>query len=360
MKKKRSPKKSTENERKSDASDGLNGTATVDVADLWGDPHDPEKRAIEPAVADAKANLNWLAKRAHQGDKIAFARLVAVSSHGATLVRALTKAAYPIAKEIAMGTLCWPVNITDSGDFPDDLNVLRARLSIGSNQPLGFNLRVRLNYKSKTRCREVVVHCILVLTMARAFERKKRDTEQFVLLTRALDEQARQPDLPDHEKSQIEKNAYASRRLANALYRQIDPLGRTVGNHLKSLRKLIEPGEPWNSMSTRVFQSLEVAKTLPDLSADTQSIWYEAIKALILAITNNHPEQTALKEIGEYRADAYFRRERTAQGALDAKARAKKTGSAANTTATNIRDGIFTKVKQQLKSLVKEPSSKKM
>ena len=106
-------------------------------------------------------------------------------------------------------------------------------------------------------------------------------------------------------------------------------------------------------------KALEMSVDLPEPSPDSKKEWFLAIKALLMALTDDEPEKNAvLYEIGKYRADAYFKKERASlKDILKAKENAEKTGSAAKTIAKNIRDGIFTQVQNKLGSLLKRPEA---
>ena len=321
---------------------------------FWGNPDDPESRAIYPERERARAGLNWLAKKAHKGDEAAFRCLVAIVAHSVNTVRALTTLAPQLARKIAMDSTEWPVNITNSADFPENLDALREKLNIGANYPLGFNFRVRLDYKSKYKRREITIFLILVIKAIRAFEKKKLETVEMILATRTLRADLQQSALSEEKRRELKVFERAGTALANRTHKEILALGETVAQHITSLSSLLGIGDLSRSKEDAVRKALELVSGMPVLSTSTIDEWFKPMKEFILVLTDGAPERNpVLKKIGEYQADSYFRKGKSAAQALEAKKKAQQEGKVKRTVESNIRGGIFTKLKDQLRSLVK-------
>jgi len=325
---------------------------------IVNEPDDIKAFGAQQMKKDVRAELALLAKKAMDNDYAAASCLIELATFAATLVKGIEAYKPDISKRVAAGVTSWPVNITNTEGFPDDLMALRKRLNIGGEFPLGFNFQEPPSFRSLNKTREIVVFSILTLQAARASMRSFRAAKEML----AHESKLKEPD-PNTGEVPASDQLYAllARQTAEDASRHGFKMADVAKGHRKTVEKLLETG-PIYEDQIRNWKALVLkSMDLPELSLPNQGAWNGALRELLLILTSNSPEKNrVLYEIGKYRANKCEINSRRKIKKLDtAKKRAPvKEADPVKSKAANIKDGIFTQMKARLNALLKKPSAK--
>jgi len=291
---------------------------------------------------EAAANLRsiqafqnqWIARLAAQaadGESRSFALLLDLSISSVLAIKNLTQQNLAAAREVARTSVIWPTLISQSPKLYEEPPDLVKQLELGKNAKVPLNLKK--TFREATIPRKIAVFLILYTENLRLFAKLCFEQLQMQeILQDLLDAKAENAEtLISLTKSQIRRHDEDKRERVKSSNEMLAQVASIIGIS--------------HALHHEQFRSFPAeACTLPHLTAKTYCKWADFGKNVILTLTNNHPEQNVvLRPLGEYRKDAYYRKDTNNFSEF---VKRKKNAKAKNTEETNISDGIFTRIRE--------------
>lgn len=283
--------------------------------------------------------IDALSTRAATGDAVSFNLLVKLAVGATSAVNDLTKSNFETAREVARRSVFWPTLIAQSRHIlPIEKDIVK-RLELGRVVPISVNLERA--FKTKNDSRQIAIYLLFLTDDLRTFS-KNLERKLF------LDGVAQKAGMAssDDEKSLI---SLSEAQLPRIIAIVNENWSSAISN-LNGLACFLKIQPEMRKQKLEAFA--KEAYALPVLEKSTITAWVKFGKQVIDFLTDERPQDNkVLRKIGDYRRDAYYRKDApTGTKFLER----KKIAKAKQTEVSNIRDGIFTRIGEAYKKVLKE------